>query len=81
MPVMTMKKKWLLPVFCIALPLLVGVGSALLTRSGMGSFDTVVQPPLSPPAWLFPIVWTILYSLMGAASYLVLMSEKLRAKA
>ena len=72
-----MKKKWLLLVICVAVPLLVGVGSALLTRSAMGNFDSVTKPPLSPPAWLFPVVWTILYILMGVASYLVLTSEKL----
>lgn len=81
MPVMTMKKRGLLLAFCIALPLLVGAGSALLTRSGMESFDSVIKPPLSPPAWLFPVVWTILYVLMGVASYLVLTSGKLRANA
>ena len=27
--------------------------------------ETIVKPPLSPPAWLFPIVWAILYALMG----------------
>lgn len=29
------------------------------------------QPPLSPPAWLFPVAWTILYILMGIACFLV----------
>lgn len=73
-----MKKKWLLLAVCIAFPLLVGVVAALLTRSGMKLYDTVIKPPLSPPAWLFPVIWTILYVLMGTASYLVLTSEKLR---
>ena len=27
--------------------------------------QTVVQPPLSPPGWVFPVVWTLLYALMG----------------
>ena len=61
---------------CVAIPLIVGIVSALLTRGGMEGFSDVVQPPLSPPSWLFPIVWTILYTLMGIASYLVLVSEK-----
>lgn len=43
----------------------------MLTRSGMKAFPTLAQPPLSPPAWLFPVAWTILYILMGIASYLV----------
>ena len=34
-----------------------------------------MQPPLSPPGWLFPVVWTVLYVLMGIASYLVSVSD------
>ncbi|MBR6664301.1 MAG: tryptophan-rich sensory protein [Lachnospiraceae bacterium] len=60
---------------CIAIPLVVGVISALLTKDSMMIFQTVNKPPLSPPGWLFPLVWTILYILMGVASYLVLTSE------
>ena len=60
---------------CIVLPLLVGGLSALLTRDSMMLFQTVKKPPLSPPGWLFPIVWTILYTLTGIASYWVLTGE------
>lgn len=60
---------------CIALPLLVGALSALLTRESMTLFESVRKPPLSPPGWLFPLVWTILYTLMGIASYLVLQAD------
>ena len=67
-----MKKGLLLK--CIAVPLLVGVVSAFLTRGGMEMFETIVKPPLSPPNWLFPVVWTILYILMGISSYLILTS-------
>lgn len=59
---------------CIAIPLLVGGVSAFLTREAMQVFETLNQPPLSPPGWLFPIVWTILYVLMGVSSYLILES-------
>lgn len=58
----------------LAIPLAVGGLSAYLTRDGMAWFKLVSQPPLSPPAWVFPVVWTILYALMGAASYLILVS-------
>lgn len=37
----------------------------------MEVYQFLRQPPLSPPGWLFPIVWTILYLLMGIAAYLV----------
>ena len=41
----------------------------------MGVFDAVSKPPLSPPAILFPIVWTVLYTVMGIGYYLVITSE------
>ena len=56
---------------CVAIPLAVGGLSALLTRGSMADFAALNQPPLAPPGWLFPIVWTILFILMGIASYLV----------
>lgn len=59
----------------IAVPLAVGGLSAFLTNSSMERFENLNQPPLSPPGWLFPIVWTVLYILMGIASYLVLESN------
>ena len=59
---------------CIAIPLLVGIVAAIISGGGMEVFESVNKPPLSPPAWLFPVVWTILYMLMGISSYLVLTS-------
>ena len=41
----------------------------------MAQFATLAQPPLSPPGWVFPVVWTILYLLMGWASFLVWKSD------
>ena len=38
-------------------------------------YETVNQPPLTPPMWLFPVVWSILFVLMGIASYLVVMQK------
>lgn len=54
----------------IAIPLATGGLSAWLTRDGMNAFSSVRQPPLSPPMWIFPVVWILLYLLMGVASYL-----------
>ena len=50
-----------------AAALAVGGLSALLTGSGMKDFAALNQPPLSPPGWIFPAVWTILYVLMGVS--------------
>jgi len=59
---------------CIAIPLFVGALSALLTSESMEQFSTLAKPPLAPPGWLFPVVWTILYILMGISSYLIITS-------
>ena len=71
-----MKFQWKKLVVCLLLPLAVGGLAAFLTRNSMDLFAMVKKPPLSPPGWLFPVVWTILYLLMGFASYLVLVAEK-----
>ncbi len=67
-----MKTKWILLSICIAIPLAVGGLSAVVTKDSMEAFSALNQPPLSPPGWLFPVVWTILFTLMGIASYLYL---------
>ena len=66
-----MKNKWKQFVIATLLPLVVGGVSALLTKDAMLNFDSLQKPPLSPPAWVFPVVWTVLYILMGIASFLV----------
>lgn len=71
-----MKIQWKKLILCIAFPLAVGGLSALLTRNSMEAFQTLNKPLLSPPGWLFPVAWTVLYILMGIASYLVLTSGK-----
>ena len=56
-----------------AIPLGVGILATLLS-GGTDLYRTINQPPLSPPGWVFPVVWTALYLLMGEASYRVLTS-------
>ena len=60
---------------CIGIPLAVGGLSGWVTRGAMEDFQALNQPPLSPPGWLFPVVWTVLFVLMGIASYLVVRSQ------
>ena len=70
-----MRIEWKKLLICIAIPLAVGGVSALLTSGNMKLFEEINKPPLSPPAWLFPVVWTILYVLMGIALYLVVTTK------
>lgn len=53
-----------------AIALGVGLISALLTMENM-NLSVLRQPALSPPALLFPIVWTVLYILMGISSAII----------
>lgn len=69
-----MKLDWKKLIICLAIPLAVGALATLLS-GGMDSYQIMNQPPLSPPGWVFPIVWTILYLLMGYASYRILTAE------
>lgn len=64
--------RWKKLLVCVLIPLLVGGLSALITMGSMENFSSLNKPPLSPPGWLFPVVWTILFVLMGIASYIVL---------
>lgn len=59
---------------CVLIPLFVGLLSSSLTSENITILDQLKKPPLYPPGFLFPIVWTILYIFMGIASYLVLTS-------
>ncbi len=52
---------------CVALPLAVGFASSLLAPNTKEVYAEIIKPPLSPPPWVFPVAWTILYVLMGIA--------------
>lgn len=63
---MEIKRNWKTYLFWIALAEGVGALAGWLTREGNEWYRQYVQqPPLSPPGWVFPVVWGILYALMG----------------
>ncbi len=72
---MTKKINWTALIISILIPLAVGGVSAALSGSQNAMFEAINKPPLSPPGWLFPVVWTVLYALMGISSYLVYTSD------
>ena len=63
-------------VYSVLIALLVGGASAYLTRNNMNIYERINMPPLSPPSWLFPVVWSILYTLMGISSAIVYLKGK-----
>lgn len=68
-------------IVAIAIPLAVGILAAALTRENMDIYGELNTPPLSPPAILFPIVWTILYVLMGISSAGIYTNRELNPEA
>ena len=70
-----MKKGLKTYIVAIVIPLIVGGLSALITSGNMDIYSRIVRPPLSPPSYLFPIVWTVLYILMGISSAMVYNTE------
>lgn len=69
-----MNINWNKLLICLAIPLAAG-GLATLLSGGMDRYQVMNQPPLSPPGWIFPVVWTVLYLLMGYASYRITESD------
>jgi tryptophan-rich sensory protein len=55
----------------IASALIAGGLAALLTRGGMAQYADIAKPALSPPSYVFSVVWTILYILMGIGAGLI----------
>ena len=68
-------------VISIAIALAVGGLSALLTMENMDIYSRINRPSLSPPSWLFPVVWTILYVLMGIGAALVYSRKEFKPEA
>lgn len=70
-----MSIRWKPLLFNMAVPLALGSLTGYFTMDGMKAFSALEQPPLSPPAWVFPVAWTLLYLMMGAAAYLIFASD------
>ncbi len=60
-------------IISILIPILIGTLSSLF--SGNMSASMFNKPSFSPPSFLFPIVWTLLYILMGISSYIIYSSD------
>ena len=65
------KVNWKRLILAMVISIGAGVISWLLTGNSMEIYRDLNKPALSPPGQLFPIVWTILFILMGLASYIV----------
>lgn len=76
-----LKRNWKVYTFWIVLCEAVGLVSGLLSREGIAVYNTMVsKPPFTPPAWVFPVVWTILFALMGISAARVTLAEPSSAR-
>lgn len=69
------ERNWRPYAFWVVFTEMAGGLSGWLTRDGMELYRTaIVKPPLSPPGIVFPIVWTILFALMGVGAARIYLS-------
>lgn len=67
-----MKKiKWSDLIIFVVSAELVGALAGILTGNSYDFYKELAKPPLSPPGWIFPVTWAILYALMGISAYIV----------
>ncbi len=63
------KEKWKAYGIWILICEAVGAVSGLLSRQWIAVYEAAVQkPPFTPPSWVFPVVWVILFALMGISA-------------
>lgn len=71
-----MRGNWKVYTMWILIAEAVGALSGWLSREGMMLYaEGIIQPQLAPPGWLFPVVWTLLYALMGIGAARVWLAE------
>ncbi|MGW8114443.1 TspO/MBR family protein [Caproicibacterium sp. NSD3] len=71
----TLYIRWKPLVISLLISIGTGAVSGFLTQSNTFIFQNIKKPPLAPPGALFPVVWTVLYILMGISSYLIYTSD------
>lgn len=65
-------KPYIIPyAIAIALPVALGLISAALTKDSMDIYEKLTTPSLAPPPAVFPIVWSVLFILMGISSAMI----------
>ena len=75
------RNHWKVFIVSVVLAEAVGALSGWLTRDGAQQYaQSIVLPPLSPPGIVFPIVWTVLFALMGIGSAIVWLAPDSQAR-
>ena len=70
------KRMWKVYGFWVGIAEAVGALSGFLSRKGMELYNiNIVKPPLTPPEWVFPVVWGILLALMGIGAARIYLAQ------
>lgn len=76
-----MKKiKWSDLIIFIVSAELVGALAGILAGNSFSFYKELAKPPLSPPGWIFPVTWAVLYALMGISAYIIHASDSESSK-
>lgn len=62
-------------IISVAIPLIIGGISGVITSGSRDAYANLNRPSIAPPGYFFPIIWTILFILMGISSYIILESS------
>ena len=65
------KQKWIPYLISILTTFAVAGLASIATVKGMPAYEQLVKPPLTPPMWLFPVAWGILYLLMAIGAAMI----------
>lgn len=68
--------------YFISIAIALGVGglASFLIRDNVDMYERIIRPALAPKAFVFPIVWTILYILMGISSARIWLQKNEKAE-
>ena len=72
-------------IYCVSAPLLIGYLSNILSKLICGVdmityYHALIKPGFAPLGIIFPVVWTILFTLMGISSYIIMLHKKNKIK-
>ena len=76
-----MKIRWKVLVIClVSVYFFALVGTILMQNQSSSTWYNQIRPTITPPNFVFPIVWTILFFLIGISLYLAFINSKKKNK-
>ena len=73
---MAKKIDWSQLLIIVLITELAGMLGNLFSGNAGQEYSSFIKPPLSPPGWLFGVIWPVLYLLMGIAAYIIYQTQQ-----